>query len=245
MKAIAYLRCSTEGQATEGVSLQTQADAIRRYTSFKGMDIVDEITDAGISGGVNRARQGFINLLDRIQAGDVQAVVLYSLERLSRDMLTLLALERLLHEYDCELHTIDGQVNTSTPDGFMNFAMKAFMGEMERRQVKHRTKKAMEHKKRNGQCVGAVPYGQARQGDQLIPVANEQAVIDEVNGLYREGRRLGEIVAHLNGRGTATRSGKPWAPMQVKRIIGAYQETFKKGTTRIGQATRQFIEAIA
>jgi len=245
MKAIAYIRCSTEGQATEGVSLQTQAEAIRRYAQYKGLAIVEEIEDAGVSGGINRARQGFINLLDRIQAGDVQVIILYSLERLSRDMLTLLALERLLHEYDVELHTVEGQLDTSTPDGFMNFAMRAFMGEMERRQVKHRTRRALQHKKRQGQVVGSIPFGYSRQGDQLVPVAREQAVIGKANELYRCGLRLVEITERLNGQGITTRSGKAWTPMQVKRLLTAYEETFKKGTTKIGDAARKFIEAVA
>ena len=150
MKAIAYIRCSTEGQATEGVSLQTQIEAIRRYSQYKGLSIVEEIQDAGISGGLNRGRGGFIRLLNRVQAGDADVIVLYSLERLSRDMLTLLALERLLHEYDVELHTIEGQLDTATPDGFMNFAMKAFMGEMERRQVRVQNPESLAAQKRPG-----------------------------------------------------------------------------------------------
>jgi site-specific DNA recombinase len=245
MRAVAYIRCSTEGQATEGVSLQTQTEAIRRYAQYKSLTIIEEIEDAGISGGLNRGRGGFIKLLDRVQAGDVDVIVLYSLERLSRDMLTLLALERLLHEYDVELHTIEGQLDTATPDGFINFAMKAFIGEMERRQVKYRTRRALQHKKGRGEVVGAIPYGYIRDGDRLVPVANEQAIIQEANRLYGEGQRLVDIVDHLNRNGALTRTGNPWTPMQVKRILSAYEETFKKGTTRIGEAARRFIEAVA
>ena len=104
-----------------------------------------------------------------MESGEAEALVLYSLERLSRDMLTLLALERLLDEYDIELHTVEGEVNTNTPDGFVNFAMKAFLGEIEWRQVKYRTKKAMEFKKAQGSIVGSVPYGYRRLKDYLVP----------------------------------------------------------------------------
>ena len=58
----------------------------------------------------------------------------------------------------------------------MNFAMKAFLGEMERRQIKYRTKKALEYKKGNGEVVGAIPYGYRREGKDLVPDLNEQAV---------------------------------------------------------------------
>jgi len=245
MKAIGYIRVSTEEQAQRGISLENQAERIRGYAEYRGIELVAEIEDAGVSGGINLAREGFIELLNRVEAGGIDVIVLYSLERLSRDMLTLLALERLLDEYDVELHTVEGQIDTSTPDGFMNFAMKAFLGEMERRQVKHRTKKAMEHKRSHGQVVGSVPYGFIREGKDLIPNLPEQAVVRTVNELYQGGRRLVDIVAHLNNQGIVTRDGKAWTPQQVKRLISGYRGSFKKSQTKIATATRTFIEAIA
>ena len=104
-----------------------------------------------------------------IESGRVESVVLYSLERISRDMLTLLAFDRLLDEHDIELHTIEGQVDTSTPDGWLNFAMKAFLGEHERRQVKYRTRQAMAFKRSQGSVVGSISYGYRRVGDHLEP----------------------------------------------------------------------------
>lgn len=245
MKAISYVRVSTDDQAKNGVSLENQAERIRAYCRYKGIDLIAEIEDAGISGGVNKAREGFIELLNRVEQGGIDVIVLYSLERLSRDMLTLLALERLLSEHDVELHTVDGQVDTSTPDGFMAFAMKAFLGEMERRQVKYRTKKAMEHKKGHGHVVGAVPYGFRREGNDLVMDITEQSVVRTVNAMYREGRRLVDIVSHLNDQGITTREGRPWIPTQVKRLISGYENAFKKSQTKLSTATRAFIEAIA
>ncbi len=245
MRAASYVRVSTDTQTQEGVSLANQTERIRAYAEYKGMTIVAEIEDAGISGGLNKARKGFIALLDRVQAGDIEVIILYSLERLSRDMLTLLALERLLHEYDVKLHTVEGQVDTSTPDGFMNFAMKAFLGEMERRQIKYRTRSAMQHKMANGNVVGQVPYGNMREGDSLVPVVSEQSVIKEVNRRYQLGERLSEITAYLNQTGTLTRARNPWKPQQVKRLITDYQASWKKANTRISAATRNFIGAIA
>jgi site-specific DNA recombinase len=245
MNGISYRRVSTEDQAKHGVSLENQAERIRQYCTYRGINLVAEIEDSGVSGGVNKAREGFIDLLNRVEQGDIDVIVLYSLERLSRDMLTLLALERLLDEHDVELHTVEGQIDTSTPDGFMSFAMRAFLGEMERRQVKYRTKKAMEHKKSQGQVVGAIPYGFERQGNDLIPNLAEQAVIKTVNTMYHAGKRLVDIVAHLNSQGISTREGRPWIATQVKRLINGYENVFTKSQTKLSAATRQFIEAIA
>jgi len=245
IEAVGYIRVSTAGQAEEGVSLENQAARIEAYCQYKGFELVNIIEDAGISGGKNRARPGFVELLDTIEQGRADVVILYSLERLSRDMLTLLAMERLLDEYDIELHTIEGQVDTSTPDGFMNFAMKAFLGEMERRQVKHRTKKAMEHLKKKNQVVGSVPYGYSREVDSLIESPAEQGVIAFVNQLYREGRKVAEIVRALNASGHTTRDGKPFQWVQVKRIVTEYRNVYSIKQTPMGRDIRHFITRIA
>ncbi|MBF0459118.1 MAG: recombinase family protein [Nitrospirae bacterium] len=245
MKAIGYIRVSTEEQALEGVSLDNQKERITAYCQYKGYELVDVIADEGISGGKNKARVGFISLLDTIERGDIEIVVLYSLERLSRDMLTLLSLERLLNEHDVQLHTIEGAVDTSNPDGFMSFAMKAFLGEMERRQIKHRTAKAMQHKKRHGEVVGSIPYGNIRAGKELAVSSEELAVKGMVNVLYGKGYNLSGICRTLKAQGIKTRAGRDFDGTQVKRMIDGYQEKYQRTNTALSQNIRTFIEAIA
>lgn len=245
MKAIGYIRVSTEKQASEGISLENQKEQIEKYCRYKGFELAGIIEDAGISGGINKARPGFISLLDRIEAGEAGTVVLYSLERLSRDMLTLLALERLLDEYGIDLHTVEGQIDTSSPDGFMSFAMRAFMGEMERRQVKHRTRKAMQFKKSQGQVVGSIPYGYRRAGDRLEPEATEAGTVSTAQRLYAKGKGLTEIARELKEQGITTRTGNDFTPGQVKRILPEYQNINAKTHTRLSQEIRNFVTAIA
>lgn len=245
MKAIGYVRVSTEEQAKEGVSLDNQKDRIRSYCRYKGFELLQIIEDAGISGGKNKARPGFIELLDRVESNHIDAVALYSLERLSRDMLTLLALERLLDDKGIELHTVEGQVDTGTPDGWLSFAMKAFLGEMERRQVKYRTKKAMEYKKNQGAIVGSVPYGYRRNGNGLEPDESEQEVIRFINACYGKSFKLKTICAALHEKGFRTRNGKVFTPEQVRRIITGYEGKFTKTNTRLSRNIREFVESIA
>ena len=245
MKAIGYIRVSTAAQVEDGVSLDNQKDRIESYCRYRGFELTDIIEDAGISGGKNKARPGFIEVLNRIESGEAGALVLYSLERLSRDMLTLLALERLLDEHDIELHTVEGEVNTSSPDGWLNFAMKAFLGEMERRQVKYRTKKAMEFKKAQGSVVGSIPYGYRRLQDRLEPDLAEQRVIGVARSLHAQSCGLSTIARALTEQGYRTRSGKVFDVQQVKRILVGYKNTFSHTTTALSRDIRNFIERIA
>jgi len=240
MKAVGYIRVSTDKQVKEGISIDNQAERIKSFCEREGLDLIEIIFDEGISGGKNRSRPGFVKLLDMIQSREMEILVLYSLERLSRDMLTLLSLERYLNEYDIALYTVEGRVDTSTMDGWMSFAMKAFMSEMERRQVKYRTKRAMEHLKKNGKVAGEIPYGYKRVGDQLIEIEEEQGVIREANELYNNGCNLSQIARKLTRDGKLTRTGKPWTAQQVKRLLNGYTRVHKR-RSNLGETIKNFI----
>lgn len=244
MKAIGYVRVSTEEQAREGISLENQKDRIQNYCRYKGFELLQIIEDAGISGGKNKSRPGFMGLFDAIESQEINIVVLYSLERLSRDMLTLLVLERYLNEKNVELHTIEGQIDTSTPDGWLGFAMKAFLGEMERRQVKYRTKKAMEFKKQQGAIIGPIPYGYKKNGTGLILNEEEQEIIRLANKLYEKSFRLNKICKILQEKGITARRGRAFTPQQVKRLIDGYTNTYSKANGHTSKILRHFIRAI-
>ncbi len=241
MKAIGYVRVSTDKQVREGVSVENQVERIRDFCERDNLELVDIIRDEGISGGKNRSRRGFVNLLEKIEIDEIDAVVLYSLERLSRDMLTILSLERFLDEYEVTLYTVEGKIDTSTIDGWMSFSMKAFMGEMERRQVRSRTKKAMEHMKKNGRVVGDIPFGFKREGDLLVEIPGEQSTITQINEMYSRGMNLSSIVRTLNGEGIKTRSGNEWDTTQVRRLIEGYKPTRKRRKTNHGETIKEFI----
>ena len=241
MKAIGYVRVSTDKQVREGVSVENQVERIREFCERDNLDLVDIIRDEGISGGKNRTRPGFVKLLETIETDEIDAVVLYSLERLSRDMLTILSLERYLDQFDVTLYTVEGKIDTSTIDGWMSFSMKAFMGEMERRQVKSRTKKAMEHMKKNGRVVGDIPFGFKREGDLLVEIPEEQSIITRVNEMYSQGKNLSSITKKLNEDGITTRNGNGWDTTQVRRLIDGYKQTRKRRKTNHGETIKEFI----
>ncbi len=234
MKAIGYIRVSTEEQAKEGVSLDNQEEQIKRYCEYRGLELVDILRDEGISGSKVKNREGFTKIRERVEADGLDALIVYSIDRLSRDLGTLVIFEQLLDKYDVELHTIEGQIDTSSASGWMNFAMKAVFGEFERRQVKDRTRKALQHKKSQGDVVGSIPYGyrRVRGSKKLVEKPEEQEVVRMVNELYQDGERLTDIVQTLNEKRIKTRNGKQWTNMQVKRIIDDYQPVFQKSQSK-------------
>jgi site-specific DNA recombinase len=224
-------------------SVSIELKMYHTISAFKCFELTDVLEDAGISGGKNKGREGFISLLNAVESKQIDVLVIYSLERLSRDMLTLLLFERLLDERAIELHTVEGLLDTSTPDGWMGFAMRSFLGEIERRQVKYRTKKAMAYKKSQGSVVGSIPYGFTRQADSLIQNMEELAVIQKINKLYGKGISLYKICEVLNNAGIKTRNGHDWQPVQISRLINGYETQAHRST--FAKNIAEFIQKVA
>jgi site-specific DNA recombinase len=91
MLTIAYCRVSTEEQAEEGYSIEGQTDKLRAYSSLRDLGEVLVITDPGLS-GKNLQRPGLQQLLAAVEAGHVSHVLVWRLDRLSRNLGDLIML---------------------------------------------------------------------------------------------------------------------------------------------------------
>jgi site-specific DNA recombinase len=85
MLTVAYCRVSTEEQATEGYSIEGQAEKLRGYALLHDLGEVTVIADPGRS-GKDLDRTGLLQLLAMVEAGHVAHVLLWRLDRLSRNL---------------------------------------------------------------------------------------------------------------------------------------------------------------
>ena len=77
MKAIGYVRCSTQEQSDSGLGLEAQRKRIRAYAMLKGLRLVDIIEDAAVSGGkLLASRDGGRRLLEVLRQRRVDSVVI-------------------------------------------------------------------------------------------------------------------------------------------------------------------------
>ena len=83
LKAYGYARVSTEEQAKEGISLEAQQAKIKVFATLHDLDILEIITDEGVS-GKDLERPGLRKLLELVQNREGEAVIVYKLDRLSR-----------------------------------------------------------------------------------------------------------------------------------------------------------------
>jgi DNA invertase Pin-like site-specific DNA recombinase len=225
IRAILYIRVSTDEQADHGVSLAAQEAKLRAYCELRGLDVAAVVIDAGVSAGKPLAsREGGKRVLDLVQRKQVQAVVAYKLDRLFRNCADCLMTTEQWDKKSVALHLVDlgGQtLDTSSAMGRFFLTVMAGAAELERGLVIERTTAAMAHKKAIGQRVGDIPYGYelADDGITLLPHEGEQALIDAVREARRRGLAQRAIVAELTRKGFTTRNGTAIQLTQVQRIL--------------------------
>jgi site-specific DNA recombinase len=222
--AVAYVRVSTEEQATEGVSLDAQEAALRAYCTMRGLTLVELVRDAGVSAGKPLAsREGGSRVLDLVKHGTVGAVVAWKLDRLFRDAGDCLAVTGEWDRRNVALHLVDmgGQaIDTSTAMGRFFLTVIAGAAEMERNLIRERTTAGLAHKKSKGERVGQVPFGfrVAANGVALEALPEEQRVVEEVRALRAAGKTLQAITDKLNDDGVPAR-GARWHLTTVARLL--------------------------
>jgi site-specific DNA recombinase len=225
--AIAYVRVSTEEQASEGVSLDAQEARIRAYCAMRGLELAEVVVDAGVSAGKPLAsRDGGLRVLDAVRSRKVGAVVALKLDRLFRNCADCLDVTAGWDKLGVALHLVDlgGQaVDTSSAMGRFFLTVMAGAAELERNQIRERTAMAMQHLAARGMYTGGeARFGCARGADgALVEVQAEQEVIACVHTARAQGLSLRAVVAELERAGIVGRTGRPLALAQVANIVRA------------------------
>lgn len=224
MKAIGYVRVSTHGQAEDGVSLDAQEAKVRAWADLNGAAEVVIFRDEGISGKRSDNRPGLQAALDTVGKGD--ALIVYSLSRLSRSTKDTLILSEILLKKEADLVSLSEKIDTTTAAGKMVFRMLAVLSEFERDQISDRTRFALAHKKAQGEKTGGdVPFGFRVRKGKLHCHAEEQKAIDMILLLRASGASLRAICRSLEAAGIARKRGAvTWHPQIVSDILNAARE---------------------
>ena len=219
MKAIGYVRVSTLGQVEDGVSLDAQEAKVRSWADLNGAEEVVIFRDEGISGKRSDNRPGLQSALDMVGKGD--ALVVYSLSRLSRSTKDTLILSEILLKKEADLVSLSEKIDTTTAAGKMVFRMLAVLSEFERDQISDRTRFALAHKKANGEKTGGdVPFGYRVRGGKLYRHAEEQKAVGMILELRSKGLSLRGICNHMTAAGIARKRGSlTWHPQIIADIL--------------------------
>jgi site-specific DNA recombinase len=218
MKAIGYVRVSTERQAQEGISLEAQQAKIRAWCEANGHELVEVYVDAGISGRSMKSRVGLQNALDALKKD--QVLVTYSLSRLARSLKDALVITEQIGRKKATLTSLSEQIDGTSAAGRMMMQMMLAFAEFESAVISERTTTAMQHKKATGQqYCHQTPYGFEAIEGRLVEVKREADVVAEIQAARNAGITLQAIADDLNGRGIPTKKGKQWQPATVHLLL--------------------------
>jgi site-specific DNA recombinase len=198
MKAIGYVRVSTEDQAREGVSIDNQMEKIKAYATVKDLELVAIVEDPGRS-GKDLEREGIKKALDALTAGEAEALIIYKLDRLTRSTKDLL---NLVYDFfipnDIALHSISENLDTTSANGRFFLTMLGGIATWERETISERTRDALRHKKSKGGWVGRIPFGFKMEGGRLIEDEKQMLLIQKAKRMRRSGKTVRGIAGALN-----------------------------------------------
>lgn len=220
MKAIGYVRVSTDKQADFGVSLEAQTQKVQAMAVVQGADLVDVIIDAGES-AKSLNRPGMARLLALVDSGAVDTVIIAKLDRLTRSVADLAELLKRLERRGVSLVSVADSLDTRSAAGRLVLNIMVSVSQWEREAIGERTRDAMRHKRANGERVGTMAFGYrvSSGGVNLEPDAHEQAILARMKNLSVQGLSTRQIAGTLNAEGLTTRRGTPWRFQYVARAL--------------------------
>jgi DNA invertase Pin-like site-specific DNA recombinase len=158
MRAIGYVRVSTDKQADHGVPLEAQEAKIRAMAVVQGAEIAELIVEGGES-AKNLNRPGMERLLALVDQGKIQTVIIAKLDRLTRSVKDLAELLERFQKRGVSLVSVAESLDTGSAAGRLVINIMTAVSQWEREAIGERTRDAMNHKKSNGQRVGNITYG--------------------------------------------------------------------------------------
>ena len=134
-----YIRVSTTEQAMEGYSVAEQEKRLRQYAGAMGYKIYKVHIDAGFS-GASLDRPAIREVIRDVQAGLVNKVIVWKLDRLSRSQKdVLIMLEDVFLANGCDFISMMESFDTTTAFGRAIVGILAAFSQLERENIKERT----------------------------------------------------------------------------------------------------------
>lgn len=195
-----YIRVSTQEQAMEGYSIQAQTERLQAYCKAKGWGVFHAYTDAGFSGS-NMQRPALSQLLDDVEAGRVDCVLVYKLDRLSRSQKdTLHMIEDVFLDHGCDFVSMSENFDTSTPLGRAMIGILSVFAQLEREQIRERMAMGRTERAKSGlwQGGGWVPIGYDYVDGRLVPNPVRAAAVRDIYDLFLAGTPITSIKLIVN-----------------------------------------------
>lgn len=207
MKAIGYMRVSTEEQGDSRAGLESQEALIREEVGRRNMELVDLRFDVA-SGGSMRKRDQLGSTLRDLTDGKADILIVAKLDRLSRSVLDFAGIMEAANKEGWSVSVLDLGVDTSTTNGKLIMHVMIALAQWERELIGDRTRAALKAVRARGTKLG-----------------RRSGVDDETRTLIRALRDSGmswqKVANTLDQQGVQTGQGGKWHAATVRRLYNA------------------------
>jgi site-specific DNA recombinase len=236
VRCAVYTRKSTEeGLEQEFNSLDAQREAGEAFVASQRQEgwtcLPDHYDDGGFTGG-NMERPALKRLLADIEAGKVDCVVTYKVDRLSRSLLDFAQMMQIFERHKVSFISVTQSFNTATSMGRLVLNVLLSFAQFEREIISERTRDKIAATRRKGKWAGGHPilgYDVDPRGFRLVVNEAEAARVRAIFDLYLEHESLLPVVQELERRDWVNkrwqtrkgreRGGKPFERTSVYRLL--------------------------
>jgi site-specific DNA recombinase len=203
-----YTRKSTEeGLEQEFNTLDSQRESAEAFVKSQAHEgwtcLPNRYDDGGFTGG-NLERPALQRLLADVEAGKVDCVVVYKVDRLSRSLLDFARLMETFEAHQVSFVSVTQQFNSATSMGRLVLNVLLSFAQFEREIISERTRDKIAATRRRGKWSGGPPllgYDIDDRGTRLVVNADEAAQVRAIFALYLEHESLLPVVQELQRRG--------------------------------------------
>lgn len=218
-KVAAYARVSMESERLQH-SLSAQVSYYSELIqSNPEWEYAGVYADDGIT-GTKTNREEFQRLLADCEAGKIDIILTKSISRFARNTVDLLETVRHLKELGIEVRFEKERINSLSGDGEVMLTLLASFAQEEiislSNNVKWETRKRMEQGIPNGHFR---IYGYRWEGDQLVIVPEEAAIVRRIFQNFLDGKSRLETEREFAAEGITTRDGCRWVDSNIKVIL--------------------------
>lgn len=227
LRCAIYTRKSTEhGLDLEFNSLDAQREACEAYIKSQaslGWKVLPQPYDDPAFSGGNLERPALQRLLKDIDAGKVDVVVVYKIDRLTRSLADFAKLVEAFDARSISFVAVTQQFNTTTSMGRLTLNVLLSFAQFERELSSERVRDKVAASRRKGKWTGGtVPLGYVAKDKKLVINPTEADTVRTIFRRYIDLQSFGRLVADLDKRGIVTKRRNT----KVKKFNGGIPFTY-------------------
>ena len=219
-KVAAYARVSAESERMRhSLSAQVSyySELIQKNPEWEYAGVY---ADYGISGTGMQKRADFLRMLSDAEAGKINIILTKSIQRFARNTVDLLNTVRHLRDIGVQVYFEKERIRSLSGEGELMLTILASFAQEESRSISENIKWAVRKKYEKGIAhIHSQIYGYRWEGDTLVVVPKEAAVVKRIFQNFLDGKSRLETEREFAAEGILTRNGCRWEDSNIRGVL--------------------------